>query len=317
MSNLIAILVVLALLVFFPAFLFILLVRAIRIPGTRWWGIVILLSLLTCYCTTLAAIIGMIAGGNAAGSAALERRYCEEFREVLTQTKTLPEAIARMDAAAASDEYQIREPDKNLRFRYVWLLGGCFLFAGANLMMFGPGRREKRHPSDCIVMIVAALVVFLTGVWQIAWGNGYAFQSSAYRRMLSGWHEKIDLTAIRASNMEIAAKLAENKVKSLNGLWAAFRELLGEEIPGVQVKTGKPEEAAPADAGTGTGPGIAIIGGADGPTAVFIGSELLKKRGGAPAETQAEATTSEVMESPAEPSGETENALQAPDGKDK
>ena len=305
MSNLIAVFVVLALLVFFPAFLFIMLVRAVRDQGTRWWGIVILLSLLTCYCTTVTAIAGLIAGGNATGSAALERRYCEEFREALKQTETLPEAIACMDSAAATDEYQIHAPDKNLRFRYVWLLGGCFLFAGANFMMFAPGRREKRHPTDCMVMIVAALVVFLTGVWQIAWGNGYAFQSSAYRRMLSGWHEKIDLTAIRASNTEIAAKLAENKVKSLNGLWAAFRELPGEEIPGVQVKTGKPdEEAAPADAGTETGPGIAIIGGADGPTKVFIGTELLKKQDGLPA-----GSTEEADPSAGAADSETENGV--------
>ena len=283
MSNLIAIIVVFAVLVIFPAFLFILLIRAIRIPGTRWWGIVILLSLLTCYCTTVTAIIGMIVGGNATGSAAMDRHYCEEFREALTQTETLPEAIARMDAAAASDEYQIGAPDRNLWFRYVWLLGGCFLFAGANLMMFGPGRRERRHPMDCMVMIVVALVVFLTGVWQIAWGNGYAFQASSYRRMLTGWHDKINLDAIRAPNAEIAAKLDENEVKSLNGLRFAFLELTGETFPGVQVKTEKPdEEAAPADAGTG--PGIAIIGGADGPTAVFIGSELLKKLDGTPAD---------------------------------
>jgi len=287
MSNLIAIFVTLAVLVIFPAFLFIMLVRAVRDQGTRWWGIVILLSLLTCYCTTVTAIAGLIAGGNATGSAALEQRYCDEFREVLTQTETLPEAIARMEAAAASDAYQIREPDINLRFRYVWLLGGCFLFAGANFMMFAPGRREKRHPTDCIVMIVAALVVFLTGVWQIAWGNGYAFQAGTYRRLLTGWHEKIDLEAIRAPNAEIVAKLPETEAKSLNGLRFAFRELFGETPPGVQVKTEKSEEEA-ASADTGTGHGIAIIGGADGPTAVFIGSELLKKLDGAPAHESGE-----------------------------
>ena len=293
MSNLIAILVVLALLVIFPAFLFIMLVRAVRDQGTRWWGIVILLSLLTCYCTTVTAIAGLLAGGNATGSAALERRYCEEFREALTQTETLPEAIARMDAPAASDAYQIREPDINLRFRYVWLLGGCFLFAGANFMMFAPGRREKRHPTDCMVMIVAALVVFLTGVWQIAWGNGYAFQTSSYRRMLTGWHEKIDLDAIRETNPEIAAKLGADEVKTLNGLRFAFLEISGETTPGVQVKTEKSdEEAAPADAGKG--PGIAIIGGADGPTAVFINSELAKKQGGAPADENAKNTDSQT-----------------------
>ena len=326
MSNLIAIVVVLALLVFFPAFLFIMLVRAIRNQGTRWWGIVILLSLLTCYCTTVAAIIGLIVGGNATGSVALERRYCEQFREVLTQTETLPEAIARMDAAAASDEYQIREPDKNLRFRYVWILGGCFLFAGANLMMFGPGRRERRHPTDCLVMIVSALVVFLTGVWQIAWGNGYAFQASSYRRMLTGWHEKIDLEAIRAPNAEIVAKLPETEVKSLNGLWRAFRELSGEIIPGQpNRKPGSAEmpggaesdstempgneesgDAATDDGskkpGSVTSSGIAIIGGADGPTAVFIGSELLKKQADAPAESE------EKANSPANEAEEEDNA---------
>ena len=119
MSNIIAVAVTIALFVIFPVFLFIMLVRAVRIPGTRWWGIVILLSLLTCYCTTMVAIAGMIVGGNATGSAALEQRYCEQFCEALTQMETLPEAIARMDAAAAADEYQIREPEKNLRFRYV------------------------------------------------------------------------------------------------------------------------------------------------------------------------------------------------------
>ena len=34
-------------------------------------------------------------------------------------------------------------------------------------------------------------------------------------------------------------------------------------------------------------PGVAIIGGADGPTAVFISSELMKKQGLAPAENEA------------------------------
>ena len=285
MSNLIAILVVLALLVFFPAFLFILLVRAIRDQGTRWWGIVILLSLLTCYCTTMTAVAGLIVGSNATGSAALERRYCEQFCEILKQTETLPEAIARMDAASAADEYQIREPDKNLRFRYVWLLGGCFLFAGANLMMFAPGRRERRHPADCIVMIVAALVVFLTGIWQIAWGNGYAYQAASYRRFLTGWHEGIQLDAIRASNLEIAAKLAGHGVKNLNELLRMFREFSGERLPGVPAGNGK----AGVD-----GSGIAIIGGADGPTAVFISSELAKKQGSAPIDENEEKADSET-----------------------
>ena len=310
MSNLIAIFVVLALLVIFPAFLFIMLVRAVRISGTRWWGIVILLSLLTCYSSTVTAIAGLIVGGNATGSAVLERRYCEEFRVALTQTETLPAAIERMDAAAVSDEYQVGAPDINLRFRYVWLLGGCFLFAGANFMMFAPGRRERRHPTDCIVMIVAALVVFLTGVWQIAWGNGYAFQSSSYRRMLTGWHDKISMDAIHVSNPEIEAKLVQNGVKSLNGLWAAFRELSGEKVPGIPTENRKPDTPE-------SGTGIAIIGGADGPTAVFIGSELLKKQGGAPDGSEVDTSQPEAVGgSPAEPSDEAENALRAPDVKD-
>ena len=278
--------VTLAVLVIFPVFIFCLLVRAIRDQGTRWWGIAILLGILICYCTTLVGIAGMIAGGNATGSAALEQRYCEAFREALTQTETLPETIARMDAASTSDEYLIREPDKNLRFRYIWLLGGCFLFAGANLMMFGPGRREKRHPADCIMMILAALVVFLTGIWQIAWGNGYAFQASAYRRLLTGWHEHIQVDRIHATNTEVAAKLSEDGVKGLNGFWRVFLELSGEEIPGVQVKKEKTDSAAPADAQAG--PGVAIIGGADGPTAVFVSSELLKQQSGAPADGNVE-----------------------------
>ena len=285
MSNLIAILVVLALLVFFRAFLFILLVRAIRIQGMRWWGIVILLSLLTCYCTTMTAVAGLIVGSNATGSAALERRYCEQFCEILKQTETLPAALERMDAATAEDVYQIREPDKNLRFRYVWLLGGCFLFAGANLMMFAPGRRERRHPADCIVMIVAALVVFLTGVWQIAWGNGYAYQAASYRRFLTGWREGIQLDAIRASNPEIAAQLAGRGVKNLNELRRMFRELSGEKMPGVPTESGK----AGVD-----GSGIAIIGGAAGPTAVFISSELAKKQGSAPIDENEEKADSET-----------------------
>ena len=296
MNQILSVFVTLAVLAIFPVFIFYLLVRAIRSQGTRWWGIVILLGILICYCTTLAGIGGLIVGGNATGSVALEHRYCEAFREALAQTETLPEAIARMDAASASDEYLIPEPDKNLRFRYVWLLGGCFLFAGANLMLFGPGRREKRHPADCIMMILAALVVFLTGIWQIAWGNGYAAQTSLYRRTLAGWHETIPMDKIHASNAEVAAKLSEDGVKSLNGLWATFLELSGETIPGMQVKTEKTETAAPADAGheeeaeaPGTaGPGVAIIGGADGPTAIFIGTELVRKLDGAPASAGAE-----------------------------
>jgi hypothetical protein len=300
MSKFIAVSVTLAVLLIFPVFIFYLLVRAIR-GQVRWWGIAILLAILTCYCTTMVGVAGLVIGSNATGSAALEQRYCEQFCEALKQTETLPEAIADMDAAAAADEYQIREPEKNLRFRYVWLLGGCFLFAGANFMMFAPGRREKRHPTDCMVMIVAALVVFLTGVWQIAWGNGYAIQASAYRRMLTEWHKTIPPDAALASNAKLAWKLfgevKANRVR-LHALstriCAISAELEGSsslpELPEPDETETPDEQTAPtdADAGTppiGTGSGIAIIGGADGPTAVFIGSELLKKQAGAPAES--------------------------------
>ena len=37
----------LALFIVFPAFIFYLFVRAVRNPGTRWWGIVTLLAILT------------------------------------------------------------------------------------------------------------------------------------------------------------------------------------------------------------------------------------------------------------------------------
>ena len=254
MSKILPVFVTFAVLIIFPVFIFYLLVRAVRDRGTRWWGIVILLSLLTCYCTTMVGIAGLLVGGNATGSAVLERHYCEQFCEALKQTETLPEAITRMDAAAASDEYQIREPDKNLRFRYVWLLGGCFLFAGANLMMFGPGRREKRHPADCIMMILAALVVFLTGVWQIAWGNGYAYQAGAYRRMLTEWHENIPLDAIHETNAEIAAKLVEDaNVNSLNKLRRKFRILSGELVP-LPSGTEKAGENDPAETANAANP---------------------------------------------------------------
>lgn len=250
MTSFLPVFVTVSVALLFPVLIFWMLVRAVSIPGTRWWGIVILLSLLTCYCMTMAGIAGMIVGGNATGSAALERRYCEQFCEALKQTETLPEAIARMDAAAATDEYQIREPDKNLRFRYVWLLGGCFLFAGANLMMFAPGRRERRHPADCIVMIVAALVVFLTGIWQIAWGNGYAYQAASYRRFLTGWHKSIPLDEIRASNAEIAAWLSgDGRVNGIDELSMRIRLLSAE--PDYLMRAGeteKPEEkSAPAE----------------------------------------------------------------------
>ena len=302
MTKILPVFVVFAVLLIFPVFIFYLLIRAIR-GQVRWWGIVILLAILTCYCTTMVGVAGLLIGGNATGSVKLEQRYCEAFVETLKQTETLPEAIARMDAAAATDEYQIREPDKNLRFRYVWLLGGCFLFAGANLMMFGPGRREKRHPADCIMMILAALVVFLTGVWQIAWGNGYAYQASAYRRLLTEWHKTIPPDAALASNAGLAAWLSvEVKAERVRlhrlskRICAISAELEGSsdlpELPEPD-ETEKPEEeAAPADAGTG--PGVAIIGGADGPTAVFISSELSKKQGSAPADESGETADSQT-----------------------
>ncbi len=297
--KILPVLVTFAVLIIFPAFIFYLLIRAVRDPKTRWWGIVILLAILTCYCTTMVGVAGLIVGGNSTGSVALEQRYCEDFRKALTQTETLPEAIARMDALSAGDDYRIHEPDKNLRFRYVWMLGGCFLFAGANLMMFGPGRREKRHPADCIMMILAALVVFLTGIWQIAWGNGYAFQASAYHGLLIGWHSNIRLDEIHETNAEIAAILgagvisrdsaSPSDIKSLLMLEWALRELSGEKLK-ASFRFPEPEERndAPVEADSRTGPGVAVIGGADGPTAVFIGSELLKRQeGGAPADEPA------------------------------
>ena len=237
MSSIVSVFVTLAILVIFPVFIFYLFIRAVRNPGTRWWGIVILLAILTCYCTTMVGVAGLVIGGNATGSAGLEQRYCEEFRGALAQTETLPDAFARMDELSAGDDYRIREPDKNLRFRYVWLLGGCFLFAGANLMMFGPGRREKRHPADCVMMTIAALVVFLTGIWQIAWGNGYAYQAAAFHSFLTGWHENLPPDAIHETNAEIAAKLAEDaNVNSLNKLRLKFLVLSGENVaaPGTE-----------------------------------------------------------------------------------
>ena len=147
-------------------------------------------------------------------------------------------------------------------------------------MMFGPGRRERRHPADCIVMIVAALVVFLTGIWQIAWGNGYAYQAAAYRRMLTGWHAGISPDAVHATNAEIEAKLGDDGMKGLNRLRKLFLELSGQKAPRASGKNRGGNENATTMPG-----GIAIIGGADGPTAVFISSELLKKQGGAPAES--------------------------------
>jgi len=268
MSNLLAIFVTVALILLFPVFIFWMLVRAIRIPGTRWWGIVILLSILTCYCTTFAALGGLFIGGSATGSAALEQMYCKQFRAMLAQTEDLSEALAGMDAASASEAYRIAPPEKDLRFRYVWLLGGCFLFAFANLMLFGPGRREHRHAADCSVAIFAALVVFLTGVWQIAWGSGYAHQAAFYRRMLTDWHRGVQPDAIRLSNAEIAAKLSdETSVRSLLDLENAFRELEAE----AGKASGTKEPGTDGGGKTPSG-GIAIIGGADGPTAIVVGA---------------------------------------------
>ena len=102
MGSILGIIVVIALVIVFPLLIFYLFIRSISVPGTRWWGIVLLLSLLTCYCTTIVAVVGLIVGGNATGSVALEEHYCEEFRAALAQTDDLPAAIARMDAASAT-----------------------------------------------------------------------------------------------------------------------------------------------------------------------------------------------------------------------
>lgn len=305
MSNLLSVFVTFALFILFPMFIFYMLVRALRTPGTRWWGIVILIVILTCYCTTFTAIIGLIAGGGATGAAELERNYCAEFGETLTRTESLPDAIARMDAVAATENYRIKASDRTLRFRYVWLLGGCFLFAGANLMMFGKGRRERRNPSDCIVMIIAALFVFLTGIWQISWGNGYAFQASTTARMLPEWHDGIPLDAIREPNAKIAAKLSESRIRNLHILRNFFLELAAGKNAAGQPQ-GNEADAAPAAASpetenpagtlpaapaeTGGTPSVAIIGGADGPTAIFLGSgaDAGKGKEAAPAATPAE-----------------------------
>ncbi len=248
-ANILSVFVTLAVLVIFPAFIFFLFIRAVRNPGTRWWGIVILLAILTCYCTTWVGVAGLVVGGNATGSAALEERYCEEFRKALTQTETLPDAFARMDELSAGDDYRIGEPDKNLRFRYVWLLGGCFLFAGANLMMFGPGRRERRHPADCVMMTIAALVVFLTGIWQIAWGNGYAYQAGSFRRALAEWHKGIPADAIHASNEEIAAGFADEKIDRLNRLRQMLFKRSEKKIndPPREDKTAENDSSAPVE----------------------------------------------------------------------
>ena len=297
MGSIIGIFVVIAMVTIFPAFLFYLFIRAIRIPGTRWWGIVILLALLTAYLTCVVGIAGLIVGGNATGSAAMEQMYCKEFVATLAKTDTVRQAVADMDAAVSSgEEYLVKEPEKNLRFRYVWLLGGCFLFAGANLLMFGPGRRERRNPADCIVAVIAALVVFLTGIWYVAWSNGYGYQAAAFRKMLTLWHEKIDLDAIHATNAEIAAKLTEDDVKGLNGLWREFLELSGKEVPGQpeKEKNEQPEKEKPAG-------GIAIIGGADGPTAVFVSTHLGSETPATTPAANAAIPAGSPAEKPAEP----------------
>ena len=60
MGNILGIFVVIAMVTIFPAFLFYLFIRAIRVPGTRWWGIVILLALLTAYLT---CVVGSFPSG--------------------------------------------------------------------------------------------------------------------------------------------------------------------------------------------------------------------------------------------------------------
>ena len=113
MGSILGIFVVIAMVTIFPAFLFYLFIRAIRIPGTRWWGIVTLLALLTAYLTCVVGIAGMIAGGNATGSAAMEQRYCKEFVATLAKTDTVRQAVADMDATVSSgEEYQVKEPEK-------------------------------------------------------------------------------------------------------------------------------------------------------------------------------------------------------------
>ena len=73
MTKILPVFVVFAVLIIFPVFIFYLLIRAIR-GQARWWGIVILLAILTCYCTTMVAVAGLLVGSNATGSAALEQR---------------------------------------------------------------------------------------------------------------------------------------------------------------------------------------------------------------------------------------------------
>ena len=284
MLTFLSVFVTITLALLFPVFIFWMLVRAIRFSGMRWWGIVTLLSILTCYCTTAAALGGLFVGSSATGSAALERNYCKDFRATLARTEDLSEALAGMDAASASDAYRIPPPDKDLRFRYVWLAGGCFLFAFANLLLFGPAHREHRHTADCSVAIFAALVVFLTGVWQIAWGNGYAHQTAFYHRMLTDWHKGVQPDAVHLSNAEIAAKLSdESRVRSLLELENIFRELENDAGKTTGKKTG------PDGTETASG-GIAVIGGADGPTAIVIGAggEGGPEQDGASAENGAE-----------------------------
>ena len=283
MLSFLPVFVTVSLLLLFPVFIFWMFIRAIRIPGTRWWGIVTLLSLLTCYCTTFTALLGLFTGSNQTGSAELEHRYCTQFRETLEQTDDLSEAFARMDAASADDDCRILAPEKDLRFRYVWLLGGCFLFAFANLLLFGPGQRERRHPADCTVAVFAALVVFLTGIWQIAWGNGYAYRASEYRRMLTEWHKGLQPDAVHASNAEIAAKLSgEYRVRSLLELRNFFRILVDEEAKAAGKKPG------PGADGTASGkdePASGrIIGGADAPAAIFVGNGPVLEKVGVPTE---------------------------------
>ena len=112
MGNILGIFVVIAMVTIFPAFLFYLFIRAIRVPGTRWWGIVILLALLTAYLTCVVGIAGLIVGGNATGSAAMEQMYCREFVATLAKTDTVRQAVADMDATvSAAEEYLVKEPE--------------------------------------------------------------------------------------------------------------------------------------------------------------------------------------------------------------
>ena len=114
------------------------------------------------------------------------------------------------------------------------------------------------------------------------------------------WFTDTPLAAdtVDALNAEIAAWLSgDGRVKRLDELFMRCRLLSVEPDHLMREKTETPasDEDAPAEADPrtvgevgGTRPGVAIIGGADGPTAVFIASSLMKQLGGAPAEKDAE-----------------------------